>query len=149
MKRKTQQISILLIALIMGACTTTKNTTSSNGNQTITEKHWKLIELNGKEIIAGNGSMKEPHILLQKQDSRAIGNGNCNSFNGEYALGEGNKLSFKPMAATMMACPDMATESEMFKMFAQVDSYSVSKDGKFLFLNKSGQKEALAKFEEK
>jgi len=63
---------------------------------------------------------------------------------GSYQLSEGNRIAFSAIASTMMACPDLAIETEFDKMLSMVDSYSF--DGSALTLSKS-RMAPLAKFE--
>lgn len=110
----------------------------------ITEKYWKLIELNGKKISAPTDQNKEAHFILKAEDSRLVGNGGCNTFGGSYELAEGNKIMFSNIVSTKMACPDVKYESDFLGVFEQSDNYSI-KEG-ILTFNKA-KMAALAKFE--
>ncbi len=109
----------------------------------IVEKHWKLIELNGKEITTAEHQPKEAFFILNTENNRVNGSGGCNSFSGMYILSNGNSIQFSPLASTMMACLKMETESEMFKAMETVDNYSIK--GDTLSLHKAGMA-PLAKF---
>ncbi len=119
---------------------------NNTDNNTITEKYWKLIEINGKPVKMDENSQKEPHMILRNQDHRFNGSGGCNTFNGSYEMKEGNRITFSRVASTMMACINMETETEMFRMFEMVDNYTVSEDGKYLSLNRA-RMAPLARFE--
>lgn len=149
MKRNITLIACIM--LILCSCKTTEKSTvdqsaSGTTKNVITEKYWKLIELNGKPVAVSNNKEREPHMILRTEDSRVNGSGGCNSFNGKYELKEGNRITFSPMASTMMACMDMTTEQGMFKMFEMVDNYTLSEDGKYLSLNRA-RMAPLARFE--
>ena len=105
---------------------------------------WKLVELNGKPVENTSGNGKEYFISLQQEESRVSGYSGCNSFFGSYVLKEGNRVTFSKMGSTMMACPNMATEQELFKVLETVDNYTT--DGKTLQLNKA-RMAPLARFE--
>ncbi|MDR0367629.1 MAG: META domain-containing protein, partial [Bacteroidales bacterium] len=66
----------------------------------------------------------------------------CNSFNGTYILTNGNGITISPLASTMVACPNMQTESELFRVMELVDNYTIEQDT--LLLNT--KTELLAKF---
>ncbi|MHC1777781.1 MAG: copper resistance protein NlpE N-terminal domain-containing protein [Lentimicrobium sp.] len=110
----------------------------------ITDKKWKLVELNGKPVENTSGNGKEYFISLQQEESRVSGYAGCNSFFGSYELKEGNRVAFSKMGSTMMACPNMTTEQELFKVLETVDNYTT--DGKTLQLNKA-RMAPLARFE--
>ena len=38
----------------------------------ITEKYWKLIELNGKEVAPAEEGRREAHIILKNEDNRVV-----------------------------------------------------------------------------
>ncbi|ADQ18792.1 META domain-containing protein [Leadbetterella byssophila] len=110
------------------------------GDLSIKEKYWKLVELNGKPIKAGQ---KEPHLIIK--EGRVTGNGGCNGFSGSYELDESTmRISFSKVAATQMACMDAEYESEFFSVLNTADNYTT--DGKTLSLNKA-RMAPLARFE--
>lgn len=94
----------------------------------VVEKYWKLIEINGKEVVPAEHQVKEANMILRIGENRVNGNGGCNSFNGTYVIRNGNRISFSPMASTMMACMNMDIESQFFKALEMVDNYAVKGD---------------------
>ncbi len=86
--------------------------------------HWKLIELNGKAIIP-DGDFKEAFIFFNAEDNNVHGNSGCNGFSGTYEHPEQFRLRFGNIAATLMACPEMEVEKELFELFEIVDNYSI------------------------
>ncbi|MBK9357677.1 MAG: copper resistance protein NlpE N-terminal domain-containing protein [Bacteroidales bacterium] len=107
-------------------------------------KKWKLIELHGKPVENTAGSGKEYFILLDQKENRISGYAGCNSFFGSCELKEGNRITFSKIGSTMMACPNMATEQELFKVLETVDNFTT--DGKSLQLNKA-RMAPMARFE--
>ncbi len=105
---------------------------------------WKLVELNGKPVENTSGNGKEYFISLQQEESQVSGYAGCNSFFVSYELKEGNRVTFSKMGSTMMACPNKATENELFKVPETVDNYTA--DGKSLQLNKA-RMAPLSRFE--
>jgi len=110
----------------------------------ITEKYWKLIELNGNKIILGKNQDFAPHLTLKKENSRVFGNGGCNSFQGSYELSEGKKIKFSKIASTKMFCDIMETEQELFSVLEMADNYSVKNDTVAL---KNASMISIAKFQ--
>lgn len=96
----------------------------------ITEKYWKLIELNGKEIaFAAEGQVREAHFILKDEDNRVIGNTGCNNMSGSYTLSEEeNSIHFTPLVTTRMACIGIDYEGDYLNVFQICDKYSVQND---------------------
>jgi heat shock protein HslJ len=109
----------------------------------LTETTWRLVELSGEPVAAADGA-RSPYLLLQAEGGRFQGFGGCNSFSGSYALEEGGRIRFTDVAATMMACPDMETESQLFKALETADNYALTDRG--LSLNRA-RMAPLARFE--
>jgi len=99
-------------------------------SMSLTETHWRLIEINGQAVTPESGNPNEPHIIFNVDGNRVFGNGGCNSFRGVYELGPGDRLSFpKPMAMTMMMCiSNMEIESQFMEILGKVDSYAIKGD---------------------
>ncbi len=96
----------------------------------LTGVKWKLIKLNGKDV-----SNDRAYISFSEDNSRVSGNGGCNGFGGEYTTQEGNRISMSKLMSTMMACPDMETETNLHKALEIVDNYAILNDT--LSLNKA------------
>lgn len=97
----------------------------------ISEKYWKLIELNGKAIPPVEKGRREAHFILKNQDNRVTGSTGCNNLMGSYELSEsdeGYSILFSPMATTRMACIDVDYEQEFLNVFQDCESYSVKND---------------------
>jgi heat shock protein HslJ len=114
--------------------------------ESITEKYWKLMEVNGKPVEATGQIRREPFIVLRNAGNRLTGNGGCNTFTGSYELGPANRIKFSQVVATRMFCPNMEAETAMMKIFNDADNYVISADGKSLSLNKA-KMAPLARFE--
>lgn len=107
-------------------------------------KRWKLVEMNGRPVVNTNTDGREYFITLQKDENRMSGYAGCNSFFGNYELKPMGRISFSKIGSTMMACPNMNIEQELFKILEMTDNYTLSPDG--LHLNKA-RMAPLAKFE--
>ena len=109
----------------------------------LVEKYWKLTEINGKKIDSSMKLIKEPDLIFKATDNRVIGNGGCNSFTGRYEFQSGNQIKILGVAATRMACPNMDIETQLFKVFVTVGTYTI--EGNTLLL-KDAAGIILAKF---
>ncbi|CEA15109.1 hypothetical protein ING2E5B_0340 [Fermentimonas caenicola] len=104
----------------------------------VTEKYWKLIELNGKSIqSSANETGREAHFILHSNENRITGNSGCNNMMGSYELTEGSaqqgEIKFSPLAATRMACLDAEYEHEYLLIFDGSKKYSIENDTLSLF----------------
>ena len=112
----------------------------------ITEKYWKLIEINGNPVVL-DSSGRQPHFILKQEGNRITGSGGCNTFTGIYEIDAPFKIKFSKVAATKMFCfNNMEVEQQLHQALENADNYTLSADGKFLSLNK-GRMAPLARFE--
>lgn len=101
----------------------------------IEDQHWRLIELRGRPIPAGEAN--KAGLTLRTTDAIASGNASCNSFSGHYAIMSGQRIRFdRNMASTLMACAGMDLEAEFFEVLRMTDNYTVGSDG-MLSLNRA------------
>ena len=109
----------------------------------ITEKYWKLVELNGQPVAA---LAREPHLILKADEHRANGSAGCNGFSGSYALDTDHaRLSFGQLAMTRMFCAEgMEVERDFSNALELADSYFL--DGDHLTLYRASLM-PLARFE--
>jgi heat shock protein HslJ len=109
----------------------------------ITEKYWKLVELNGRPVPALE---REPHLILKAGAGRLSGFGGCNAFSGSYELNETtSRIRFEQVASTMMACASgREVETAFHQVLRTVDNYSLN--GDHLTLNRA-RMAPLARFE--
>jgi len=84
----------------------------SKPDVTLVNTHWRLVELDGEPVTVAD-NQQEPHIRLQQEDSRVTGSGGCNRLMGSYEL-DGTRLTFGPVASTMMACPEGMDQEHAF-----------------------------------
>ena len=140
----------LLMATIIAGCKSTQKAALVQQPSTpqqpaeMQETHWKLTELMGKPVVLSENNKKEIYIVLNKDGNSVHGFSGCNTIMGKYELKEGNRIIFSAMASTMMACPDMALESEFNKMLGTVDNYSINNN--MMTLNKA-KMAPMARFE--
>lgn len=98
----------------------------------ITDRYWKLIEVNGQAVVEGS-TQKEPYIQLNSEDNRLQATGGCNGLGGTYELKESNRVSFSQMIGTLMACENMEVENGLKRALESADSYHIQGDTLQLF----------------
>jgi uncharacterized lipoprotein NlpE involved in copper resistance len=93
----------------------------------VTEKYWKLTELNGKAIAPSENGDREAHFVLHNNDSKISGSTGCNNLFGEYTL-SGNSLKISVPMITRMACFNIDYEQEYLDALTACDSYAIQDD---------------------
>lgn len=90
---------------------------------------WKIKEVNGEAVPSG--MEKQPFIAFDVKKKSIHGNAGCNLINGGFETKTTNarSISFPGVASTMMACPDMETESKIMKALNEVKSFDVLSGG--------------------
>ena len=82
------------------------------------EGKWNVVEVKGEKIL------KEglPYMEFDMAQNKLHGNAGCNMFNTTITLAANDvsSITIAPGAATMMACPDMATEDAIMKAMGDV-----------------------------
>ena len=82
------------------------------------EGKWNVVEVKGEKIL------KEglPYMECDMAQNKLHGNAGCNMFNTTITLdaNDVSSITIAPGAATMMACPDMATEDAIMKAMGDV-----------------------------
>lgn len=82
------------------------------------EGKWNVVEVKGEKIL------KEglPYMEFDMAQNKLHGNAGCNMFNTTITLdaNDVSSITIAPGAATMMACPDMATEDAIMKAMGEV-----------------------------
>lgn len=82
------------------------------------EGKWNVVEVKGEKIL------KEglPYMEFDMAQNKLHGNAGCNMFNTTITLdaNDVSSITIAPGAATMMACPDMATEDAIMKAMGDV-----------------------------
>jgi heat shock protein HslJ/uncharacterized lipoprotein NlpE involved in copper resistance len=105
----------------------------------VTGIHWKLAELNGKEVQQIDN---KDYFITLKADNSFTAFAGCNSINGRYEF-KGSQVKLFRLISTMMACEDMAVENGLKKALESADNYVANE--KVLQFRKANVN--LAKFE--
>lgn len=114
---------------------------AKEGNFTVEDKKWQLIELNGKAIE--NSNPENYYLIFDSKERVAHTKVNCNLINVSYKIKKELSINFKQSMMTLMACPDGNIEQEYMEVLNTVDNLST--DGETLTLNKA-RMAPLAKF---
>lgn len=125
MKKEVLALSLFFVFLV--SCKSTQSAT------TALEGTWVLNYITGPRIaFDGLYPDKKPTITFDLNDKKVFGNNSCNQYFGALDM-DGSKINFKDakMGMTMMACPGNG-ENTYMKTLEQIDSYSISEDGKTL-----------------
>jgi heat shock protein HslJ len=86
--------------------------------------YWKLTHL-GESPVTVPSRQPEPHLVLTTT-RRVTGLGMCNRFSGTYKL-NGARMSFGPLAATLMACAEgMETERDFLDTLSRVKEWRIT-----------------------
>lgn len=115
-------LSVFTIVLCLAACApndaggvAAQNEAASEAQDvkpdvSLTNTYWKLVELNGGEVVPGEG--KELHMIL-KGDDRVGGYSGCNQFMGSVTV-TGDGLSIGPIAGTRRMCEGSMDQENAF-----------------------------------
>ena len=131
-------LSIVAIAglFLMVACTSApvNDKQSLAAEPQLTERYWKLLELNGEAVSMSPNQDREAHFILKALDNRLTGYSGCNMFFGNFVLEADNRIRFDQVGATKRACPDAhLQEFEFLQVFGLANNYSFQ--GGLLALN--------------
>lgn len=113
------------------------------GESELTGVKWKLVEIYGQSFEAVEGENVEAFLVFDEKENRIYGSGSCNNFNGSYELKEGQQIALTGLATTMMACPNMKIEQELFEVLNNCDNFTIHQG--VLSLNKA-RMAPMAKF---
>ena len=110
-KRVHIVLSAIASAVVLISCGSTGKAVSTadlNGE-------WTITGAMGSSISESNGN--RPVINFDTENNRVSGQSGCNRFMGGFTFnGEGkNSISFSPVAATKMMCPDIETEQKIYQ----------------------------------
>ena len=123
MTRRLLLASILVLALVVAACTGSSATPVS-----VSGTSWAMTGFEG--LAGGLEGMPPTSVTLAfANDGTVSGKGACNTFSGAYTT-DGNKLKMGPLGATKMACPGTAAvwETAYFSFLEGSPNYSVNGD---------------------
>jgi heat shock protein HslJ len=111
------------VLILVGCSYKGPKTSPEGGTATLANTYWKLLSIDGNEVVTAEGA-REAHLIL-RPDFRVIGFGGCNNFSGTW-LEEEDQLSIGPLMSTMMACDEAAYERDLLanlngRFFADIE----------------------------
>ncbi|MGY6277261.1 META domain-containing protein [Methylomonas sp. MgM2] len=124
------------LGLLLSGCADTGQTkatsTRSRDPQSVIGKTWQWV---GTVTPVETIDVKQPerYTLYFAETGRLEARFDCNSGGGRYEISEG-KLSFGPLMATRMACPEDSLDYVFTKHLNDVDSFFVDGDSLYLEL---------------
>ena len=132
MKKLTGILLAAGVALAFASCCNCGKMSARTGS--LTGGEWQLAQIEGRTFAATG----DAYTLNFAADNRISGKGDCNRLTGTYAS-DRNKgtLSFGPVAATRMMCPNQAQEDTFVKILGAIDAYKI--DGRMLMLFADGE----------
>jgi copper homeostasis protein (lipoprotein) len=72
-------------------------------SRSLTNTYWRIVRL-GKTQLAPAEHAREPHLVLKEGENRFVATVGCNQLFGGFER-DGDRLTFKSPAATLMGCP--------------------------------------------
>ena len=101
------------------------------------EGKWNVIEVKGEKIL------KEglPYMEFDMAQNKLHGNAGCNMFNSSFTLDDKDisSITIAPGAATMMACPDIATEDAIMQAMGNVKAVKAgSSENEMVLVDQDG-----------
>ncbi len=117
--KKTPLFLLILFLPVLAACA------PGGAAVLLTGTSWRLVSY-------GPASAPKPAMpdvetnLTFRPDGKLTGNMGCNGFGGDYTI-QGEKITFGPIAATLMACsdPQMAQEGAAFQVLKDTASFKL------------------------
>lgn len=104
----------------------------------------KETKLNGNKYILKSSNGSDILLTFSENENRISGKV-VNNYFGNYEVSNDNKISFGPIASTMMMGPakDMETEQNFFKFMNTVNNYEINENN----LTLTGEDGSVMKFE--
>ena len=101
------------------------------------EGKWNVVEVKGEKIL------KEglPYMEFDMAQNKLHGKAGCNMFNSSFTLDDKDisSITIAPGAATMMACPDMATEDAIMQAMGNVKAVKAgSSENEMVLVDQDG-----------
>lgn len=128
---------IVLLAIIISSCNSTKKSTSIKENSTmkanLIDGLWEVnYIMNTPKPLNELFPKGKPTITFDSAKKAVAGNSGCNNFNGKCGI-EGNSIKIdETMALTRKMCLDMTGEQIFLETLKKVNGYSVTNQGKTL-----------------
>lgn len=121
---KKAYIGVLLSLTVLSSCSTMKNSATLSD----IEGEWTIVKINGQPLQI-SADTQLPFIGFDTHTGKIYGNSGCNRIIASLdRQAKPGSIRFEHMGSTMMACPDMETETKVLAALSDVRFYK--KDGK-------------------
>jgi len=123
---------VLYMTIFLQSCMKQTTVPPVADEATIENIQWYLTEVDGSPVLP-MADARQPHILMDPLENQARGFAGCNTFFSSYER-EGFSLTFGPVGATRMACPDleMGLETSIFKALESTRTGKMENDSLLL-----------------
>jgi len=138
-----KKIIIIIAAIIITSCNTSKNTANSDIKNTEVKQEKKNAELIGgswtlevmltKNIEEPSEGNKLTYLTIYPEKLQFSGSDGCNNLNGGIKKLDETNIIFSQMISTKMLCPDMKIADTFTKIMSQVVVYKISDEKLFLY----------------
>lgn len=121
------------LCFLATSCSITKQEHNETDDQVpLFGTEWKLEKI-GSSKVKYNEENERITLLMTMEPENVSGFSGCNRYFGKFSIKK-NKLVFKEMAATLMACPQqtMDFESKYLKTLDKVNNFIIENDTLFL-----------------
>lgn len=123
-------LNIVAIILLFIGCTKQETQKTINIDNELTNKYWKLTQIENNAISV-YPNQREAHIILKEQ--KLAGSDGCNRIMGTYTTNK-NKITFSKIASTMMMCQQGMKQAYKFKNnLEKADNFKIEKDNLSIF----------------
>lgn len=118
--------------LVLAACSSTPQAPADKEDDdganeqpsAVVDKRWNFLLLGTDERL---GFDDRPYFEISS-DSRVSGYDGCNRFSGAVELGDNQRIEFKQMVSTRMACPNMDDAQRVTDMLNNAYRYLIDHD---------------------
>jgi len=125
---QNSEVSLLLRRAAVSTAGRSAETPAPSGlhsRPSLENTYWKLTRVGGTDVPVAS-TLREPYFALNSESHRVSGSGGCNGLTGSYEL-NGQNLTFRQMASTMMACPEgMDTEKAFLQALTKVRKWKIA-----------------------
>lgn len=119
MNKRHKYIGVLASLILLSSCNTVRNTVALSD----IEGEWNIVRINGKSLQILSGE-QQPFIGFDTRSGKIYGNSGCNRIMASMDLqAKPGTVEFGRMGSTMMACPNMETETKVLAALSEAKSY--------------------------
>ena len=101
-----------------------KSMMTLNKGANLLERHWKAIEIMGKNVEEIEGMKQAPYLIF-KNNGDITAHGGCNAIFGRYELGMKNFIVIDNLSQTEMACESTHFDAEFTEALTLGKQYNV------------------------